>query len=104
VLILAGLAPAKTRAITFRMANLIANGSASRAILAVTFTKSRRGNAQSRFRTCCLRAGVPPAQPWLHVSFALRPPSAARGQLRPGLPRDFAITMTTIKLAAVKLP
>ena len=71
VLILAGAGTGKTRAITFRMANMIANGVPAEAILAVTFTNKAAEEMRNRVSGILLRAGVPPAQPWLSTFHSL---------------------------------
>src|SRR5208282_5351903 len=71
VLILAGAGTGKTRAITFRMANLIASGVPAEAILAVTFTNKAAEEMRNRVTDLLLRAGVPPAQPWLSTFHSL---------------------------------
>jgi DNA helicase II / ATP-dependent DNA helicase PcrA len=103
VLILAGAGTGKTRAITFRMANLIANGVPAEAILAVTFTNKAAEEMRNRVSDLLLRAGVPPAQPWLSTFHSLCARLLRREAAGSGLPRDFAIYDDDDQLAAVKL-
>src|ERR1700741_5057515 len=71
VLILAGAGTGKTRAITYRMASLIAKGVPAEVILAVTFTNKASEEMRSRVSDLLLRSGVPPAQPWLSTFHSL---------------------------------
>jgi DNA helicase II / ATP-dependent DNA helicase PcrA len=103
VLILAGAGTGKTRAITFRMANLIANGTPAESILAVTFTNKAAEEMRNRVAALLLRAGVPPAQPWLSTFHSLCARLLRREAPAAGLPRDFAIYDTDDQLAAIKL-
>jgi len=103
VLILAGAGTGKTRAITFRMANLIANGVPAEAILAVTFTNKAAEEMRNRVSGLLLRAGVPPAQPWLSTFHSLCARLLRREAPGAGLPRDFAIYDDDDQQAAVKL-
>jgi len=103
VLILAGAGTGKTRAITFRMANLIANGVPAEAILAVTFTNKAAEEMRNRVSSLLLRAGVPPAQPWLSTFHSLCARLLRREAAAAGLPRDFAIYDDDDQIAAVKL-
>jgi DNA helicase II / ATP-dependent DNA helicase PcrA len=103
VLILAGAGTGKTRAITFRMANLIANGVPAEAILAVTFTNKAAEEMRNRVSNLLLRAGVPPAQPWLSTFHSLCARLLRREAGAAGLPRDFAIYDDDDQVAAVKL-
>src|SRR5258708_39406101 len=91
VLILAGAGTGKTRAITFRMANLIAQGVPAEAILAVTFTNKAAEEKQKRVSELLLRAGVAPSQPWISTFHSLCARLLRRDERRPGLPRVFAI-------------
>src|SRR5437762_941699 len=93
----------KTRAITFRMANLIANGVPAESILAVTFTNKAAEEMRNRVSSLLLRAGVPPAQPWLSTFHSLCARLLRREAAAAGLPRDFAIYDDDDQLAAVKL-
>jgi DNA helicase II / ATP-dependent DNA helicase PcrA len=103
VLILAGAGTGKTRAITFRMANLIAKGVPAENILAVTFTNKAAEEMRNRVSDLLLRAGVPPAQPWLSTFHSLCVRLLRREAPSAGLPRDFAIYDDDDQLAAVKL-
>src|SRR5437660_2984421 len=103
VLILAGAGTGKTRAITYRMANLIAKGVPAEAILAVTFTNKAAEEMRNRLSDLLLRAGVPPAQPWLSTFHSLCARLLRREAAAAGLPRDFAIYDDDDQLSAVKL-
>ena len=103
VLILAGAGTGKTRAITFRMANLIASGVPADAILAVTFTNKAAEEMRNRVSDLLLRAGVPPSQPWLSTFHSLCARLLRREASSAGLPRDFAIYDTDDQMAAIKL-
>ncbi len=103
VLLLAGAGTGKTRAITYRMANLIAGGVPAESILAVTFTNKAAEEMRNRISDLLLRAGVPPAQPWLSTFHSLCARLLRREAPNAGLPRDFAIYDDDDQLAAVKL-
>src|SRR2546425_2850315 len=103
VLILAGAGTGKTRAITYRMASLIASGVPAEAILAVTFTNKAAEEMRNRVSNLLLRAGIPPAQPWLSTFHSLCARLLRREATAAGLPRDFAIYDDDDQLAAVKL-
>src|SRR6195256_5913364 len=103
VLILAGAGTGKTRAITHRMANLIANGVPAEAILAVTFTNKAAEEMRNRVSDLLLRAGVSPAQPWLSTFHSLCARLLRREAAAAGLPGDFAVYDDDDQLAAVKL-
>src|SRR6202158_2133738 len=103
VLILAGAGTGKTRAVIYRMANLIANGVPAEAILAVTFTNKAAEEMRNRVSQLLLRAGVPPAQPWLSTFHSLCARLLRREAAAAGLPRDFAIYDDDDQIAAVKL-
>ena len=103
MLILAGAGTGKTRAITFRMANLIARGVPAEAILAVTFTNKAAEEMRNRVSDLLLRAGVPPSQPWLSTFHSLCARLLRREAPSAGLPRDFAIYDTDDQVAAIKL-
>jgi len=103
VLILAGAGTGKTRAITFRMANLIAKGTPADAILAVTFTNKAAEEMQTRVTDLLLRANVPPERPWISTFHSLCARLLRREAASAGLPRDFAIYDDDDQLAAVKL-
>jgi DNA helicase-2/ATP-dependent DNA helicase PcrA len=103
LLILAGAGTGKTRAITYRMANLIANGVPAEAILAVTFTNKAAQEMRTRVSDLLLRAGVPPSSPWLSTFHSLCARLLRREAPNAGLPRDFVIYDDDDQLAAVKL-
>jgi DNA helicase II / ATP-dependent DNA helicase PcrA len=103
LLILAGAGTGKTRAITFRMANLIAKGTPADAILAVTFTNKAAEEMHNRVSDLLLRAGVPPERPWISTFHSLCARLLRREAVHAGLAKDFAIYDDDDQLAAVKL-
>jgi DNA helicase-2/ATP-dependent DNA helicase PcrA len=103
VLILAGAGTGKTRAITYRMANLISKGVPAESILAVTFTNKAAEEMQNRVKDLLLQTGVPPARPWISTFHSLCARLLRREAVHAGLPRDFAIYDDDDQLAAVKL-
>jgi DNA helicase II / ATP-dependent DNA helicase PcrA len=103
LLILAGAGTGKTRAITFRMANLISKGVAAENILAVTFTNKAAEEMQNRVSDLLLRAGIPPERPWLSTFHSLCARLLRREAAAAGLPYNFAIFDDDDQLAAVKL-
>lgn len=103
LLILAGAGTGKTRAVTFRMANLISKGTPAEAILAVTFTNKAAEEMQNRVTNLLLRAGVPPARPWISTFHSLCAKLLRREATHAGLPKDFAIYDDDDQLAAAKL-
>src|SRR5437899_1252854 len=103
VLILAGAGTGKTRALTFRMANLIAKGTPADAILAVTFTNKAAEEMQTRVSDLLLRAGVPPERPWISTFHSMCARILRREAMHAGLAKDFAIYDDDDQLAAVKL-
>jgi DNA helicase II / ATP-dependent DNA helicase PcrA len=103
LLILAGAGTGKTRAITFRMANLISKGVAAENILAVTFTNKAAEEMQTRVSALLLRAGIPPDRPWLSTFHSLCARLLRREAAAAGLSYNFAIFDDDDQLAAVKL-
>jgi DNA helicase-2/ATP-dependent DNA helicase PcrA len=103
VLILAGAGTGKTRAITFRMANLIARKVPAESILAVTFTNKAAEEMQNRVSDLLLRAGVPPERPWLSTFHSLCARLLRREAASAGLPSNFSIFDDTDQLAAIKI-
>jgi len=103
VLILAGAGTGKTRAITYRMANLITRGVAAESILAVTFTNKAAEEMQNRVTDLLLRAGIRPERPWLSTFHSLCARLLRREAASTGLPSNFSIFDDSDQLAAIKL-
>src|SRR5260370_29291032 len=99
VLILAGAGNGKTRVVTYRMANLIANGVAAEAILAVTFTNKAAEEMRNRVSDLLLRAGIPPAQPWLSTFHSLCARLLRRVEGAAGLPPGVGVFVAASKIA-----
>ena len=103
ILILAGAGTGKTRAITFRMANLIARGTPAECILAVTFTNKAAEEMQNRVSDLLLRAGVPTDRPWLSTFHSLCARLLRGEASSAGLPPNFSIFDDSDQLSAIKL-
>ena len=91
VLILAGAGTGKTRAITYRMANIVAKGPPAEAILAVTFTNKAAEEMLGRVSDLLLRAGIQADRPWISTFHSLCARILRREAVHAGLPKDFAI-------------
>jgi DNA helicase-2/ATP-dependent DNA helicase PcrA len=102
-LILAGAGTGKTRAITYRMANIVSNGTAADAILAVTFTNKAAEEMLGRVSDLLLRAGIQADRPWISTFHSLCARILRREAVHAGLPKDFAIYDDDDQCAAVKL-
>jgi DNA helicase-2/ATP-dependent DNA helicase PcrA len=103
ILILAGAGTGKTRAVTFRMANLITHGVGAESILAVTFTNKAAEEMQNRVTDLLMRAGVPPERPWISTFHSLCARLLRREAASAGLPNNFSIFDDSDQLAAIKL-
>ncbi len=103
LLILAGAGTGKTRAITFRMANLIACSVPADSILAVTFTNKAAEEMRTRVSNLLSRAGIAPSVPWVSTFHSLCARLLRREATNAELPRDFAIYDDDDQLATVKL-
>src|SRR5580700_10267510 len=103
VLILAGAGTGKTRAITYRIANLIDQGVPGSAILAVTFTNKAAGQMKERVRDLLVRRGLAYDDPWIGTFHSFAAWRLRRGATRLGLPRDFKIYDADDQTAVVKL-
>jgi len=103
LLILAGAGTGKTRAITHRMAHLVAKGIPAESILAVTFTNKAAEQMQERLKDLLLRSGMTPASPWISTFHSLCARILRREAASAGLARDFSIFDEEDQLAAVKL-
>ena len=103
VLVRGGAGTGKTRAVTFRMANLISKGVSAENILAVTFTNKAAEEMQTRVSDLLLRAGIPPERPWLSTFHSMCARLLRREAAAAGLPYNFAIFDDDDQLAAVKL-
>ena len=102
VLVLAGAGTGKTRAVTYRIAQLVESGVPGEAILAVTFTNKAADEMRERVATLLLRSGKPFADPWIYTFHAFCARLLRREAPRLGLPRDFAIYDDDDQIAAVK--
>ncbi len=103
VLILAGAGTGKTRAITYRIAHLIEQGTPGSAILAVTFTNKAAGQMKERVRDLLVRKGLGFDDPWIGTFHSFSAWLLRREATRLGLPRDFKIYDSDDQTAAVKL-
>jgi DNA helicase-2/ATP-dependent DNA helicase PcrA len=108
LLILAGAGSGKTRVITHRMANLIANhGVAGSSILAVTFTNKAAGEMKERVQSLVREVAGRAAGPMVSTfhSFCvrlLRQDGDGLAAVRPGFTRNFTIYDDDDQLAVVK--
>jgi DNA helicase-2/ATP-dependent DNA helicase PcrA len=103
VLILAGAGTGKTRAITYRVAHLIARGTPVESLLAVTFTNKAADQMKERVAALLLRSGLPAAELWISTFHSFCARLLRREAPHAGLSRSFAIFDEDDQLAAVRL-
>ncbi|HYL11076.1 MAG TPA: UvrD-helicase domain-containing protein [Candidatus Acidoferrales bacterium] len=103
LLILAGAGTGKTRALTYRIAHLIARGVPGESILAVTFTNKAAEQMKERVTSLLVRAGLPAADPWIGTFHSFCARLLRREAPRIGLSRGFAIYDDEDQIAAIKL-
>ena len=103
LLILAGAGTGKTRAITYRIAHLVAQGVPGNSILAVTFTNKAADQMKERVRDLLVRQGLAFDDPRIGTFHAFSAWLLRREAPRLGLPRDFKIFDADDQAAAVKL-
>jgi len=103
LLVLAGAGTGKTRALTYRIAHLIASGVPGESILAVTFTNKAAEQMKERVTSLLVREGLPSADPWVGTFHSFCARLLRREAPRIGLSRSFAIYDDEDQLAAMKL-
>ncbi len=103
ILVLAGAGSGKTRVITYRVANLIAQGTPGDSILAVTFTNKAAGQMKQRVLDLLARSGTNATQPWVSTFHSFCARLLRREAAHLDLRRDFAIYNDDDQLAAVKM-
>jgi DNA helicase-2/ATP-dependent DNA helicase PcrA len=102
VLVLAGAGTGKTRAITYRVAYLIAQGVPPQSILAVTFTNKAAGVMKDRLTSLLSASGRNAMDVWVSTFHSFCARLIRREAAALGLPRDFAIYDDDDQNAAVK--
>ncbi|MFZ0818757.1 MAG: UvrD-helicase domain-containing protein [Candidatus Acidiferrales bacterium] len=103
LLILAGAGTGKTRAITYRIAHLIAKGVPAESILGVTFTNKAADNMKELVRDLLQRAGLGAADPWVSTFHSFCARLLRKEAPRLGLSRSFTIYDEDDQTAALKL-
>jgi DNA helicase-2/ATP-dependent DNA helicase PcrA len=102
LLVLAGAGTGKTRAITYRIAHLIAKGVPGGAILAVTFTNKAADVMKERVRTLLRASGDDGSDVWISTFHSFCARLLRRESQHLGLPRDFTIYDEDDQTAAIK--
>ena len=102
VLILAGAGSGKTKTLTHRIANLIANGVAPREILALTFTNKAAREMRERLATLLGMENSYSFMPWMGTFHSICVKILRIEAERVGLSKSFTIYDTDDRLALIK--